>query len=170
MKCLFCDSTCTDKCNVIEHDTHCRIVNQREEYNRVTNKNVCVDCGKPRRYRASLCDECRKHKKRVNNRAYKAKKRGVKTCKNDNCKKVITGRKLYCSDDCKPNYNFTETRRLMYEERSRIMKEERKNSDPYKGTVNPKWLEPRGSKRRKEMGLEPTKYSSKQSATHGFVY
>ena len=47
-----------------------------------------------------------------------------------------------------------------------------KEYDKYEGTVPPQWIQPRGSKKRKEMGLEVSKFGlSKDSDIGGrFVY
>lgn len=183
-KCKVCntssdDELCSEVCITIIEDTKERILRQKSLFDTIVNNDVelrCKECGGKRKKYTQYCTKCARDREIARKRAYELKRRKKRYCKNEDCKKElippVAKNQKYCCNECKPNHNRSEKKRLHDLDRAEKLRLERANYDKYKGTVPSKWIQPRGSKKRKEMGLEVSRFGlSKDSDTGGrFVY
>ena len=159
-------------------DARERVIMQKSLFDEIINSAralKCKDCGAERKKYTQYCKPCAREREKQRKREYEERNRKKRRCANDTCNKVIVDPKgnaqKYCCDECKPNYQAQEAykkKRIEDRERAKALM----NVDKYEGTVPSKWIQPRGSKKRKEMGLEVSKFGlSKDSDTGGrFVY
>ena len=182
-KCKVCnessdDELCSEVCITIIENAKERVLRQKSLFDKIVDNSIglkCKECGGKRRKYTQYCTQCSKKRERERKRAYELKNRKKRYCRNEDCKKElvppVAKNQKYCCNECKPNYQAKEAykrKRIEDRERAKALM----NVDKYEGTVPSKWIQPRGSKKRKEMGLEVSKFGlTKDSDTGGrFVY
>ena len=181
MLCLFCNNEegvkCDNNCKIVLDAIHDNVISQRDKYNSIMNKHpTCKDCGAKRKKYTQYCTSCAKKRETERRRRHELKKRKKRICRNENCDNEIINPKSnsqrYCCEECKPTYQTMLKYKLKRIENAKKTKLISKEYDKYEGTVDMKWIQPRGSKKRKEMGLEASKFGlAKDSDTCGrFVY
>lgn len=160
-------------CTVAIKETRRRVMNQIHQFREITGQKIERECKNdscneivvhPRQY----CVKCKEERRTEQKKAYRAKQPKKKIyCRNKDCGKEIVNPKYnsvrYCDDNCRPRKQVTA--KTLKEGREPMRKTITKKSYG----VDPKFTNPRGSKKRKEMGLEPVKFSNHVSGSHSVV-
>ena len=183
MNCKTCNTEsdselCSPKCVEVMNKANKRVLIQRSLFDKVLNKvkeGTCNDCGGKRKKYSQYCEPCKTKRRRKISQDYEFKVRGQRLCKNEDCRKPMlnpnSNSHKYCSDECKP--------KRVYSEKSKLKRVAIKNKDKvkmgqdrYEGTIDSKWIQPRGSKMRAEQGLEVTTFGMVKDSDVGgrFVY
>lgn len=166
--CQICNEVACDNdmCEKAINETRKRIVEQVENFNKITGKKpiekeCCeVSCKARIFHPKQYCEPCRKDRLNERRRKDRERRRKMRFC---NCGASLDGQpnsRKYCSDKCRPKKQAT-ARALRHKERP-----PRKVSTKSYGLD--KWTKPRGSKKRKELGLPEIKYSN-SGVTGGYA-
>lgn len=157
-----------DEVNCVNHmcteaikNTRNRRMKQISKFSKVTGMDLsrpCKDteCNNIVFHPKQLCDTCRDRNLIERKRRDRLKRRKVRVCKNIKCNNSLAGlgnSVKYCSDGCRPKKQATA--RTLREGERKPMKKQSKTFG-----INPKYTNPRGSKKRKELGLEEIKFSN----------
>jgi hypothetical protein len=150
---------CGPTCSKIAKDTRDRVYHQNLKYERLTgmqihkrldekrNKimKICIDCGdehnRDKTNRCLSCAEKRaKEQSKIANSIIRANHKR-KPCRGCGCKlgDDIPSKNRFCSDECKNEHHGKVTNK---EEKKVNLRDNRRNKP-----IDPKWLQPRGSKR-----------------------
>jgi len=148
----------------ITASTRDRIEKQRNKLSKIMNLSteirVCKECEIEIEAPKKMCEPCRLIKLKERQESDKVKNRKIRYCKNETCGieliNTTAGSQRYCSDACRPQKLVDDK----YRKRGKAKKVTK---------LDPKWTMPRGSKKRKLLGLKDTEYGNHSTGGYSEV-
>lgn len=160
---------CSIGCEIVMEVTGVRVLEQVNKFKEITGNKVTRPCKESEcnvivEHPLQFCAECKAKRVASQKKAYRSKTI-KKTIYCNTCKKKIekptSNSVKYCDDVCRPRKQVT-AKSLASGEREPIRKQN-------KLSVNPKFTNPRGSKKRKEMGLPELRYATGKDGGYSTV-